>query len=330
MSDRRAEFDDRLIRSDPVGQGPMKTILKTMKFNSGYVFLGLTSLMFGTFEVTSKLIHGLEAIQINCLRFCVGGLALLPFALLEIRRRGIRFRFRDIAYLVFLGVLFVPVSMLLYQIALAETTASLSVFIFSVNPVFIAIFALVILKERANRVIVTAIAIGVVGLAIIANPFTRNFNLYILVGVASVAIFGFYSVLMRPVTARFGNLVTTTLVIVFGAMVLTAGLLIRGVPVFRGLNGQNIWPLLYLGVFCSGLTFVSYYKGMSLTSTNVGSIVFFFKPVISTILAVIVLREVLTLRFLIGAGLIILGSVLMVYGREKEATVTARESTDLR
>jgi len=288
-----------------------------MKFNQGYFYLGLTSLMFGTFEVTSKLIHGLEATQINCLRFCIGALALLPFALLEIRRRKIRFRFRDLAYLAFLGVLFVPVSMLLYQIALARTTASLSVFIFSVNPVFIAVFAMIILKERANRVMVAAIAIGVIGLAVIANPFTRNFNLYILIGVAGVAVFGFYSVLMRPVTARFGNLVTTTLVITFGAVVLLAGLLVRGIPVFAGLDGRNIWPLLYLGIFCSGLTFVSYYKGMSLTSTNVGSIVFFLKPVLSTILAVIVLHEILTLRFLIGAGLIILGSVLMVYGRER-------------
>jgi len=282
--------------------------------------------MFGTFEVTAKLIHGLEAIQINCLRFSIGGLTLLPFAFFEIRRRAIRFRFKDIAYFVFLGVLFVPVSMLLYQIALAETTASLSVFIFSVNPVFVAIFALIILKERANRVMVAAIAVGVVGLAVIANPFTRGFNIYILVVVASVAIFGFYTVLMRPVTARFGNLVATTLVIIFGAAVLTTALLIRGVAVYRGLNGQNILPLLYIGVFCSGLPFVFYYKGMSLTSTNVGSIVFFFKPVISTILAVIVLREVLTFRFLMGAGLIIVGSVLMVYGREKFGIAAAGES----
>jgi drug/metabolite transporter (DMT)-like permease len=302
-----------------------------MKFNQGYIYLGLTSLMFGTFEVTSKLIHGLEATQINCLRFCIGALALLPFALLDIRRRKIRFRVRDIAYLVLLGVLFVPVSMLLYQIALARTTASLSVFIFSVNPVFVAVFAVVVLKERANRVIVAAIAVGVVGLAIIANPFTRNFNIYILVGIVGVAVFGFYSVLMRPVTARFGNLVSTTLVITFGAAVLLAGLLIRGIPVLAGLDGRNIWPLLYLGVFCSGLTFVSYYKGMSLTSTNVGSIVFFLKPVLSTILAVVVLREILTVRFLIGAGLIILGSVLMVYGRERFGAVASagRSETSL-
>jgi drug/metabolite transporter (DMT)-like permease len=300
-----------------------------MKFNQGYIYLGLTSLMFGTFEVTSKLIHGLEAIQINCLRFCIGGLALLPFAVFEIRRRKIRFRFKDIAYLAFLGVLFVPVSMLLYQIALAKTTASLSVFIFSVNPVFIAVFALIVLKERANRVMVAAIVVGVIGLGIIANPFTRNFNLYILVGVAGVAVFGFYSVLMRPVTARFGNLVSTTLVIIFGAAVLLTGLLIRGVPVFAGLDGRNIWPLLYLGVLCSGLTFVSYYKGMSLTSTNVGSIVFFLKPVLSTILAVIVLHEVLTIRFLIGAGLIILGSLLMVYGRERFATAAGQPASSL-
>ena len=282
--------------------------------------------MFGTFEVTSKLIHGLEAIQINCLRFCVGGLALLPFALLEIRRKKIRFRFKDIAYLLFLGVMFVPVSMLLYQIALAETTAMVSVFIFSMNPVFVAVFALILLKERANRVTVAAIAIGVIGLMVIANPFTRSFNLYILVGVAAVAIFGLYSVLMRPVTARFGNLVPTVFVVIFGAAVLTAGLFVRGVAVFSGIKGQNIWPLLYLGVFCSGLAYVFYYKGMSLTSTNVGSLVFFFKPVIATILAVIVLQEVLTVRFIIGAGLIIVGSVLMVYGREKFGGAAANKS----
>jgi drug/metabolite transporter (DMT)-like permease len=200
------------------------------------------------------------------------------------------------------------------------------VFIFSVNPVFIAVFALIILKERANWLMVAAIAVGVIGLAIMVNPFTRNFNIYILVGVAAVAVFGFYSVLMRPLTARFGSLVTTTLVIMFGAAVLLAGLLLKGIPVFRGLDSRNIWPLLYLGVFCSGLTFVFYYKGMSLTSTNVGSIVFFLKPVLSTILAVIVLHEILTVRFLVGAGLIIVGSVLMVYGRERFAEVPRKGS----
>jgi len=285
--------------------------------NRGYLFLGLTSLMFGTFEVTSKLIEGLSATQVNCLRFCIGGAALLPFALLEIRRRGIRFRLQDLAYLALLGVLVVPVSMSLYQIALAKTTASLSVFLFSVNPVFVAVFALLLLGERPNAWMVAAIIVGLVGLAILSNPFARNFDQYVLVGLAGVAIFGFYSVLMRPVTARFGNLVATTLVIVFGAVVMSAFLLLRGVPRLAGLNARNIWPLAYLGVFCSGLTFVSYYKGMSLTSTNVGSIVFFFKPVISTALAVIVLRERLTPRFLVGAGLIIAGSLLMIYGRER-------------
>lgn len=285
--------------------------------NKGYIYLTITILIFGPFEVISKLVHGIDAIQLNFLRFLIGGLALLPFAIHDIRRRQVDIRAKGLLYMIGLGILYIPISMVFLQVAIQNTAASLSTFVFSSNPVFIAIFAAWILKEKPNLFIILSIALEIAGLLFISNPFNGKFDIYFLHLCFAAVTFAFYNVLMRKVTGKFGNLVAFTIVVICGTVALGLYLPIAGIPWFAGISTKNILPLLYLGVLGSGITFVSYYKGMELTSTNVGSIVFFFKPIQGTIYAIIILNERLTTGFVIGASLIILGSVLMIYGKER-------------
>jgi drug/metabolite transporter (DMT)-like permease len=289
--------------------------------NKGYIYLSITILIFGPFEVISKLVHGIDAIQLNFLRFLIGGLALLPFAIHDMRRRQVLIRSRDLISMMGLGILYIPISMVFLQVAIQNTSASLSTFVFSSNPVFIALFAAWILNEKPNKFIVLSIGLGFVGLLFISNPFNDRFDIYFLHLCFAAITFAFYNVLMRKTTGKFGNLVAFTIVVICGTTGLGLFLLIMGIPWFAGISTGNILPLLYLGVLGSGITFVSYYKGMELTSTNVGSIVFFFKPIQGTIYAIIILNERLTTGFTIGASLIILGSVLMIYGKERKIPV---------
>ncbi len=285
--------------------------------NKGYLYLTLTILIFGPFEVISKLVHGIDAIQLNFLRFLIGGLALLPFAIHDIRQRQVVIRPRDLTHMFGLGILYIPISMVFLQVAIQNTAASLSTFVFSSNPVFIAIFAAWILNEKPNIFIVSSIALEIAGLLFISNPFNDKFDFYFLHLCFAAITFAFYNVLMRKTTGKFGNLVAFTIVVICGTVSLGLFLLVAGIPWFAGISTANILPLLYLGVLGSGITFVSYYKGMALTSTNVGSIVFFFKPIQGTIYAMIILSERLTTGFIIGASLIILGSIVMIYGKER-------------
>ena len=292
--------------------------------NRGYLYLAITILIFGPFEVISKFVHGIDAIQLNFLRFLIGGLALLPFAVNEIRKRKRKIQLGDIAHLVGLGVLYIPISMVFLQVAIQNTSASLSTFVFSANPIFIAVFAAWILHERPNAFIVAAIALEVVGLLFIANPFNERFDFYFFHLCLAAIVFAFYNVLMRKTTSRLGNLVAFTLVVVFGTTALGLFLLATGIPWFQGINMSNALPLLYLGVFGSGITFVCYYKGMELTSTNVGSIVFFLKPILGTIYAVIILDERLSPGFIIGALFILAGSTVMIYGKERHRSAVSK------
>jgi drug/metabolite transporter (DMT)-like permease len=292
--------------------------------NRGYLYLAITILIFGPFEVISKFVHGIDAIQLNFLRFLIGGMALLPFAVNEIRKGNRKIKIGDIVHLVGLSVLYIPVSMVFLQVAIQNTSASLSTFVFSANPIFIAVFAAWILHERPTTFIVAAIALELVGLLFIANPSNARFDFYFFHLCFAAVVFAFYNVLMRKATGRLGNLVAFTLVVIFGTAVLGAGMLVAGIPWFQGLSMRNALPLLYLGVFGSGITFVCYYKGMELTSTNVGSIVFFLKPILGTIYAVIILNERLSLEFIIGAMLILAGSTVMIYGKERHRSAVLK------
>jgi len=289
--------------------------------NKGYVYLTISILIFGPFEVISKLVHGIDAIQLNFLRFLIGGLALLPFAIHDIRQRQVGIKPKDLLYMVGLGILYIPISMVFLQVAIQNTSASLSTFVFSSNPVFIAIFAAWLLNEKPNLFIIFAISLEIMGLLFFSNPFNDNFDIYFIHLCFAAITFAFYTVLMRKFTGEFGNLVAFTIVVIFGTIGLGLFCLFMGIPWFAGISTGNILPLLYLGVLGSGITFVSYFKGMELTSTNVGSIVFFFKPIQGTIYAIIILNERLTSGFIIGASMIVLGSVVMIYGKERSNPV---------
>ena len=285
----------------------------------GYFHLAITALIFGTFETVSKKIGALPSSQVNFLRFLIGGLTMLPFALMEIRRRKSKFQWKDFIGMAVLGVLFVVISMGLYQAALARNSASMTVFIFTANPVFIAIFAAIVLKERIDLPVLIFIILGLAGLALIIRPGKEGLNPSMLLPIAAAAVFGLFNVFMRQYAKKFGSLTAFTFVVICGTAVNAIVLLIVRTPLFLGVTGDLLPGLLYLGIFASGITYITYYEGMALTSTNTGSIVFFIKPILSTLMAVVVLKEVLSPLFLVGAGLILAGILFMIIIRERSS-----------
>ena len=56
----------------------------------GYLYIAVTTLLFSSMEVALKLFSGqFNPIQLNFSRFLVGGLVLIPFAVRELKKRGI-------------------------------------------------------------------------------------------------------------------------------------------------------------------------------------------------------------------------------------------------
>lgn len=262
------------------------------------------------------MVHGIEAVQINFIRFFIGGIVMLPFALKEIKEKNITFDFKDILYFFALGILLVPLANTFNQISIEYNSASFVAFVFSSNPFFIAILSYIILKERINIYLVIAVILGISGLTLIFNPFNFHYNKYSFYALIAAILFSFYVVLIQKVNKKYGNLTATALTIIFGTIVFYIYLLLKGTRILDGINSENILLPLYIGIFCSGITYLSYFKVISLTSVNTGSIVFFVKPIISTVLAMIILDEKIFNNFLIGALIIIASSILLIYSKK--------------
>jgi len=253
------------------------------------------------------MVHGIEAIQINFIRFFIGGIVMLPFALKEVKEKNTTFDFKDILYFFALGTLLVPLANTFNQISIEYNSASFATFVFSSNPFFI--------KEKINIYLVIAVIFGIFGLTLIFNPFSFHYNKYSFYALIAAILFSFYVILMQKANKKYGNLTTTALTIIFGTIIFYIYLLFKGIRIFDGINSGNILLLLYIGIFCSGITYLSYFKGILLTSVNTGSIVFFLKPIISTTLAMIILNEKVSSTFLVGALIIVISSILLIYSR---------------
>ena len=104
---------------------------------SGYLYIVLCAVIFSTMEVMLKTVHGVFApMQITCLRFLIGGLLLIPFALRSMKKKGAAFTRADVGFFALTGFLCVAFSMVLYQMAVTHTKASVVAVIFSCNPIF--------------------------------------------------------------------------------------------------------------------------------------------------------------------------------------------------
>ena len=99
---------------------------------SGYLYIVLCAVIFSTMEVMLKTVHGVFApMQITCLRFLIGGILLIPFALRSMKKKGAAFTRADAGFFALTGFLCVAFSMVLYQMAVTYTKASVVAIIFS-------------------------------------------------------------------------------------------------------------------------------------------------------------------------------------------------------
>jgi drug/metabolite transporter (DMT)-like permease len=77
---------------------------------------------------------------------------------------------------------------------------------------------------------------------------------------------------------------------------------LNDIPLFYIPQGTFL-KILYLGVFLSGVAYITYIEALKILTASKGAMVFFLKPVISSILAVIFLGE--SLSFKTAAGMLI-------------------------
>ncbi len=291
----------------------MNTKSSTLRYLLGLLF---AILMFSTFEVASKSMHGhITSFQLTFYRFLIGGIILIPFALKEMKKRGIHFTLRDHLENLGMGFLLVFASMAVTQIGLQMSSASLTAIIFSSNPLFISLFSALILKEKLNKGKVIGLIVGIIGLFVTcAHIFTMTFDVdfSFIIGVllifAGMLIFSLYTVMNKPRVKKYGSITCTTLSSIYGSLTIIPLLIVVGMK--DGTNafafdfGEIIWQFLFVAVFVTGIAYYFYFDALSNLDTSISSMSFFIKPPLASFMCYLLLHEEIRINSIIGILLI--------------------------
>lgn len=299
---------------------------------SGYIYIVLCAVIFSTMEVMLKTVHGVFApMQITCLRFLVGGVLLIPFAVRSIRKKNAVLTRKDLGFFACAGFLCVVIAMSLYQMSVTYTRASIVAVIFSCNPIFVTVLAHLLLHEEIHKNHIIALVLELTAALIIIDPLHSSLDpTGALLAILSAAMFSFYSVFGKKRTPRFGGIAVTCLSFLFGATELVALLLFGrtasgaslygalglkifiDVPLFENIPLSALPALLYICCINSAAGFVCHMMAMEKTSAQEASLIFFLKPIIAPIFALIFLKEEIPLNMIVGIVCFLAGSLCAI------------------
>lgn len=278
------------------------------------LYIILTALLFSTMEVALKVAgNDLDPFQLTFIRFFMGGLFLLPFALKEMKQRRVRLHKSDVTYLFVLGMICICISMLFFQLAIMQANANLIAILISSNPVFTMIFAHFIVEDRFTRRKALVLVISLAGVAIVANPFhlgQGNTLMGILFGVIASVTFGLYSAMGKLRIEKIGDVAQTSLSFLFGSFVMLFIMLFMGKPILSGIQPGHLPLILYLGIVVTGIGYYFYFEAIHMCGPSRASIVFFLKPVFAPVVALVFLREAITWNIILGIVFLLAGSIL--------------------
>ena len=271
--------------------------------------------LFSTVEVASKIIGPrVDPIVLTFIRFFVTGLLLILISLPILRCKTEPFSAKDYGIFLLNGLIGITLALSLFHTAILilDKAASAAV-IFCINPVFVVILARYINREPWSGRKWAGVFLGVAGVFCFAyesGVFAWNSLNGLTLMVLSAFLFALSTCISRRVVGRYGALVLMGFSSLAGSLIILPLAVIRtGIGDLPVIAGASL-PILYVTVFGTSLAYVLYYYGLLNTSAQRGAMIFFLKPVLASILAVVILGEEINTYMLTGIALILSGLFL--------------------
>ncbi|MFL5734736.1 MAG: DMT family transporter [Chloroflexia bacterium] len=236
----------------------------------------------------------------------------------------LKVRVTDLPVFVTFGLLGVTAFYLLYIYAVALVGVAVAVVLLYTAPVFVALMAWRWLGEGFGARKVAALALTLIGGALVArayNPALLQVNLVgVLCGLGSAITYALYSILGKVSLGRGYHIATMSLYVygIGAAGLLTVALFLGPGQLFdMGANQEGAfeaWGLLLTIALAQTVGALwAYTAGLRHLEAGTASILATFEPVVATALAYFVLHESIEWPQLVGGGLILV-AVLMTRG----------------
>ncbi|EOS8268958.1 DMT family transporter [Bacillus cereus] len=288
----------------------------------GAICLSLAASIWGGMYVVSKyVLDFIPPLTLVWLRFIIAFVVL--YFILKIaekkQKKKITIRKKDWLLFAWIGFIGYFISITCQFIGTKLSDAHTGSLVTSATPAFMIIFAAIILKEKltARRLLSTIIAtIGVI-IVIGWDIEIGSYFIGTIILVGAAITWALLSIYVKIASARFSSLVITTYAIFFSLFFITPFMVweFQSNPI-EHMTLYVILGVLYLGIVSTAGAFFLWNKGLELMDASIGSLFFFFQPIIGSLLGWLLLNETLNSNFFIG-GILIICSVFITTFEKK-------------
>jgi drug/metabolite transporter (DMT)-like permease len=266
-----------------------------------------------SFVATKVALQYISPSTVVWLRFAMGVMILGAAVLLD---RQFAFpQGRDWGYFAVLGFLGITFHQWLQSTGLLTAQATTTGWIIATTPIFMALLGVVILREHLVWHQIAGIILAAFGVLLVvtkgdlssvtAGKFGTPGDFLILISTFNWAIF---SALSRSGLKKHPS----TLMMFY---VMTFGWLFTSILFFAGSGISEVFSIpwdgwiaiTFLGIFCSGIAYIFWYDALKVLPVAQTGAFLYLEPIITVIVAALILQEAILLATLIGGITILVG-----------------------
>lgn len=280
--------------------------------------LGAASIWGGMYVVSKVALEVIPPFALLTIRLALGFLSLGVVILF--RKTQTTFTRQEFWRSIFVGVVGYGISLGFQFTGTKLSTASNGALITSATPVFVLLFAFLLLREKITMRQTLALVVSTIGVLAVIDPRTAELSPSLFLGNTLLFFAGLtwalYSVLVRKISGNI-DLLTSSAVMLLGGI---PSSLIFGIS---EINSQGIGAItlgiiggiLFLGIISTAIAMFLWNYAFKELPAALASLTFFAQPVVGTLLGWLFLDEKITPLFLFGGAMIGIG--ILISTREK-------------
>ncbi|MFA5833269.1 MAG: DMT family transporter [Bacteroidota bacterium] len=267
----------------------------------------------GTHLIAKTVTQEVHPVVLTFLRNVISLFAMLVMFLA--REKRIKVEKKDIRHLLWLSFLAVPMNQFLYLYGIKFTLASNGALLYATTPALVLILSYFVLQERLTQKKILGVIVAFAGISIVmfekGIDFSSDYfygNVMIFFAVISWAMFAING---KQLVKKYGAFHITALSMIGGAiMFLPIGIVYFASTDVPTITIGNWWGILYLSLGTSVVSYILWFYTLARMDTTKVAVFANAQPILTTLLAVLILNQPVTIAFLVGGTITIVGVVL--------------------
>lgn len=250
------------------------------------------------------------------LRFALA--ALLLFAYLAWKKKSWLINRRALFNLVLMGGVLYTLQSSLYFASVKYIAVSLQALLFYTYPIFVAVLATLVYKEKFSRNLLLSISISLLGMALVIGTSFDSINLWgASLALGAAAVYSLYINLGNRLIQNIPPDLATAYISLFAAIsFLLAGTFSDSL---RFDFQPSAWgPIIGIAFFSTTVAIFAFFRGLELLGSTRSAIISIIEPVITITISSLLFHDQLSSLQWVGGVLVLAGAYIVVKSRPEQ------------